>query len=194
MTTSIVERIKEFLDRKDLSIFGIADAEELDRRAPAGFAPSDMLAGAKSVLIVAKPLPLSVFQTPKNQGLYSFYTSAFHTYYQATNEAVNTLCLMLAEEGQAALPIPAYSPLHFHRGEPRGLLSLKHAAAAAGLGKIGKNTLLIHPRKGNTLRLGGLITTLALPPDGPQNFPGLCPDNCRKCQEACPVGALSDSG
>jgi epoxyqueuosine reductase QueG len=194
MTTTILDSIRATLEKKDIPLLGIADAALLNRTAPAGFRPEDLLPGARSVLIVAKPLPLSVFQTPRNHKIYSFYTSAFHTYYQATNEAVNTLCLMLEDAGQAALPIPAYSPLKFHNGEVRGLISLKHAAVAAGLGKMGKNTLLIHPQAGNILRLGGLITTLDLPADGPGEFPRLCPKSCRRCLDACPVMALSESG
>ena len=194
MSPTILADIGAALDRKDIPVFGVADAGLLNRTAPAGFRPEDVLPGARSVLIVARPLPLSIFQTPRNGRIYSFYSSAFHAYYQATNEAVNAVCLMIGYAGHTALPIPSYSPLKFHDGEPRGLVSLKHAAVAAGLGKMGKNTLLIHPREGNILRLGGLVTTLDLPADGPGDFPNLCPPGCRKCLEACPVGALSEKG
>ncbi len=194
MNQNLQDEIRAYLDKKDVPIHGVADAAELNRTAPEGFRPEDMLPGARSVMILAKPLPLSIFQTPRNHKLYSFYTSSFHTYYQAANEAANTICLMIEDAGFAALPIPAYSPLKFHDGEPRGVVSLKHMAVAAGLGKMGKNTLLIHPQEGNILRLGGLITTLEMPFDGPGGFPRLCPENCRKCLDACPVGALSDKG
>ncbi|MFP4040565.1 MAG: hypothetical protein ACLFS7_08480 [Desulfosudaceae bacterium] len=194
MSSAMINTITGCFDKKDIPRWGVAAADHLNNTAPEGFRPEDLLPGARSVIICAKPLPLSIFETPRNDRLYSFYTSSFHTYYQATNEAVNTVCLMLEEAGYQALPIPAYSPLRFHKGEPRGLVSLKHAAVAAGLGKMGKNTLLIHPRAGNILRLGGLITSLELPPDGPGDFPRLCPDKCRNCIDACPVGALSENG
>jgi len=194
MNETIIQSIQQFLETRGVPIYGVADADRLNRKAPQGFRPEDMLPDARSVVILAKPLPLSVFQAPRNNGFYSFYTSAFHTYYQATNEAANTICLMLENAGHASLPIPAYSPLKFHNGEPRGLVSLKHAAVAAGLGKMGKNTLLIHPERGNILRLGGLITTMAWPATGPDEFPKLCPDKCHKCRDACPVGALSEKG
>ena len=89
MNQKILDDIRACLDKKDIPIHGIADAAELNRTAPAGFRPEDMLPGACAVMIVARPLPLSIFQTPRNHKLYSFYTSAFHTYYQSTNEAVN---------------------------------------------------------------------------------------------------------
>ncbi len=133
MTQSVRDDIRVLLDKKDISIQGIADADLLNRTAPEGFRPEEMLPGARSVLIAARPLPLSVFQTPPNNGLYSFYAASFHTYYQAMNDAMNTVCLALEDAGYPSLPIPAYSPLKFHKGELRGLVSLKHAAVAAGL-------------------------------------------------------------
>ncbi|ABW68392.1 epoxyqueuosine reductase [Desulfosudis oleivorans] len=194
MANTVINDIQALLEKRGIPVFGVASADLLNQTAPEGFRPGDMLPEARSVVILARPLPLSVFQTPRNNGFYSFYTAAFHTYYQATNDAANAACLMLEAAGHAALPIPSYGPLKFHNGEPRGLISLKHAAVAAGLGKMGKNTLLIHPEKGNILRLGGLITTMDWPATGPAEFPKLCPDNCHKCMDACPVGALSEKG
>jgi epoxyqueuosine reductase QueG len=82
--------------------------------------------------------------------------------------------------------------LRFHDGEPRGAISLKHAAEEAGLGRLGKNTLLIHREKGNVMRLGGLMTALEWPPDFTGQIKDPCPDGCRKCEMACPVQALKD--
>ena len=65
----------------------------------------------------------------------------------------------------------------------------KEYAAAAGLGIIGKNTLLVHPTFGSKIFLAALLSTEPLEPTPqPESFDP-CGD-CRRCLDACPMGAL----
>lgn len=64
-------------------------------------------------------------------------------------------------------------------------------AADAGMGFIGKNTLLISRGFGSWLFLGELAMDLELEPDPPKRVSFGCGD-CTLCAQACPTGALDE--
>ena len=59
----------------------------------------------------------------------------------------------------------------------------------AGLGFIGKNTLLIHPQRGSYFFLGELLTTLEFDTYDTPTRPTMC-GNCTRCLTACPTDAF----
>ncbi len=60
-------------------------------------------------------------------------------------------------------------------------------AKKAGLGWIGKNSNLIHPKKGSFFFIAELIIDIELTPDGPiRDYCG----TCTKCIDACPTEAI----
>jgi epoxyqueuosine reductase len=69
-----------------------------------------------------------------------------------------------------------------------GPIMEKQHSARAGLGWIGKNTLLLNEKFGSWLALGEIVTDLELECDRPVE--NRCGD-CRRCVEACPTGALT---
>jgi len=62
-------------------------------------------------------------------------------------------------------------------------------AARAGLGWVGKHTLLIHPRVGSYLLLGGVLTTMELA-ENEEAVADHC-GTCTRCIDACPTNAIT---
>lgn len=67
----------------------------------------------------------------------------------------------------------------------------RELAELAGLGWIGRNTMLIHPRIGSYTLIGGAATNLELAiPAGQVRAPDAC-GTCMRCIDACPTRAIT---
>jgi epoxyqueuosine reductase len=105
-------------------------------------------------------------------------------YHRVMWEKLNTLEGRLREK----FPLPFESRVYADTGP----IAERIAAKYAGLGWLGKNTLLLNARLGSWLFLGVLLTSLDLSPSLPSAEappPDLC-GNCRQCLDACPTEAL----
>jgi epoxyqueuosine reductase QueG len=166
---------------------GIAPAERF-LAAPEGFRPTDIYPKCRSVVVFMKAMPADLLDTA-NPVPYS--NAAFILYGELDQLGMNLARAMKAE-GAATVPMPCDAPyLHWEEaaGHGMGILSMRHAAQLAGLGVLGRNTLLVNPDLGNLGYIGAVLTAAELAPD-PLVEGHDCPDGCSICLDACPEQAL----
>ncbi|KAK4523651.1 hypothetical protein GAYE_PCTG71G1547 [Galdieria yellowstonensis] len=100
---------------------------------------------------------------------------------------------ILREETLVAMLGEGTTTIFFQRNlrSWQSLLLTRLEDKASGLGFVGKNTMLIHPRLGSGFFLGEILTTVSLPVDLPPKKMVGC-GKCKRCQVACPTGALDE--
>jgi len=185
----LTNEIKELALSKGADLVGIAPVSRFEL-APQDHSPQDILADARTVIACAKRIPNSVVVDGP--------ATSYHVYMDVVEDQLDLIAYQIAlfieQHGGLAIPVSADGPYYDWdeqnlRG--RGDLSHKHAAQAAGLGRLGKNALLITPEFGNRVHLVSVVTNLDLEPD-PLIDKELCPPECTLCIEVCPVGAILD--
>jgi epoxyqueuosine reductase QueG len=188
-----IEEIKNFIIQNNIPVFGISAAESLQNE-PRGYQPSDMLPGGKSILCLGMPIPKGIFRCQERSEW--MYWRAANIYYRTIDATLMKVCSILEAEEEVAVPVYGCFPYDMKgKGDFWGYLSLVRMGEATGIGKIGKNGLLIKSLYGPRLLLGGIVTTAALPQmTWPKTEEKGCPDDCFVCQEACPVKAIDRSG
>lgn len=176
-TGKVKEIASNILSGKEAFPFGICSFEQilpcLECRAKQRI-PQD----AASVLVCLFPYYTGEHKE-RNISRYAMVTD----YHMIAREYLNRFCKALQE----VFPQNQFEP--FTDNSPIREVS---AAFHAGLGRRGKNGLILHPKYGSYVFIGEVVTDLVLQPDQPLN-PGEC-IGCGKCQNVCPQGALQSDG
>lgn len=149
------------------------DMEWMARHLPARLNPQLVLEGVRSVIMLTYEYPRQ--DARRARGAVARYAQG--------EDYHKLLAGKLADLDET---------LAFYGGRQRcfsdsGPVSERFFAARAGLGWIGRNGLLVRRRGGSFCFLSSILTTLELPADAP--MAPRC-GSCRRCEEACPTGAL----
>ena len=157
-----------------------------DRRAD----PRLVFPQTQSLFCVALPYPAQTAGAPSpDQGArYARYLQGpdYHEQIAQRLEAV-------MQSVQAQWIKPESAPdLHWKVCVDTSAILERTWASLAGLGWIGKNTLLIHPQLGSYLFLAEVLINQRTG-QGPQPLPSFC-GNCTRCLGACPTQALIEPG
>lgn len=179
------DEIKELFYSRGADLCAIASVDRFDS-APEGFHPRDVLPACRSVISFCCRFPAGVLACPDSIP----YTLVRNTITPKMDAIAMECCVELEKRGILAVPVPTNDSRFDERtGRFRSIVSQKHAAQAAGLGTIGRHSLLITPEFGSMVWLGCILTEAELEPDE-QKRP-VC-DNCGLCVSSCPIGALND--
>ncbi len=147
----------------------------LARRLEERLDPRRVLPGARSVVCVALNYYQGEATDPSWRPVARYAWG--RDYHDVLGPRLDRLVAHLAEAGGAR-----------SRGYvDTGPVLERDLAARAGLGWIGKNTMLLHPGLGSWFFIGLLLTTAELSHDAPLD--DRC-GSCRACLDACPTGAF----
>lgn len=153
--------------------------EYIENRAHAYEHPSHVLPDARSLLVLGAAYRTEEPVAPQNgQGRVSRYAWG-HDYHDVLREKLHTLCDIIRAEvpGANARGVVDTAPL-----------LEREFAQLAGLGWVGKNTLILNKRLGSWLFLAAVLTDQVLDYDEP-HAASHC-GTCTACLDACPTQAF----
>ena len=159
-------------------------AKEPDRRS----SPRQLLSGVRSIIM----LGLNYYQPDSNEipnghGIVSKYARG-RDYHKVIARKTKELIAELRKNSDDL------EDNDFRWYVDYGPMLERSYAAKAGLGYIGKNSLLINKDYGSWIFLSEILTTLELEPDNPYGIDhGQC-GRCTMCIVSCPTGAIVEDG
>ncbi|MBM3496285.1 MAG: tRNA epoxyqueuosine(34) reductase QueG, partial [Armatimonadetes bacterium] len=111
----------------------------------------------------------------------------YHDWMRPRLRALGAAIESVLHEQRSAGVSPATSACRWRPFCDTSAVLEREHAFGAGLGWIGKNTMLINRSLGSHILIGGIVVDRELEPDPPA--PGTC-GRCRRCLDACPTGAI----
>lgn len=182
-TPNVIPEAKEFFDNWIKNGFQ-GEMAWMERNQSRRTNPNELMDNIRSIII----LGLNYYQkdtekTPDGFGRISKYARG-KDYHKVVRKKTEHLISKLNEY------LPRTDSNRFKWWVDYGPFLERAYAEKAGLGYIGKNSMLINKKYGSWLFLSEIVTTVELEPDSPLEFEhGKCAD-CRQCIDACPTNAI----
>ncbi|MCP4142253.1 MAG: tRNA epoxyqueuosine(34) reductase QueG [Chloroflexi bacterium] len=157
----------------------LADDRARKRRAN----PRLILPEAESILVLAAPYPDPKFAEASEKDSLHGQISAYaweDDYHLTLKEKLQNIVAFIESEVGHPIPNRWYTDT--------GPILERDLAQRAGLGWIGKNTCLIHPKIGSYFFLAEILLGIKLPIDEP--FTADHCGTCTRCLDACPTQAI----
>ncbi len=174
------KRLKAFAMENGASLFGAADITGIKKEF--SLLPESNLNTAVSI---AFRLSGAVLDTIRDRP-----TKLYFHHYKQANYFLDNLALRITNfiqgQGFGAMPVPASQVID--RENRKGHLSHRKIARLAGLGRIGRNNLLVTPDFGAGVRLAAILTDFPLTHDEPLESQDC--GECNLCLNMCPAGAI----
>jgi epoxyqueuosine reductase QueG len=170
--------------------FGLADLGQVETSD--FLLEPEVLARFKTAISIAVPVSRTVLATIREHP-----NQVYFHHYRQLNALLDRIALKVAQAleraGHCALPVAASQIVDWQN--QRAHVSHKRIAAAAGLGWIGRNNLLVTPEHGSQVRL---VTVLTDVPFETTHYSLLTTHSsacasCRACIAVCPAKAIKES-
>lgn len=184
---NLTKELEAFSQQRGADLFGVADLtpahQSLSTKAPFHLSefPRAVSIGMQLNDIIVER------HSPEEKHRESLY---WHHVYNVVSPKLDfiayDLARWLAAKNFKTFPIPASMPYNMEKLE--GIFSHKLAAHLAGLGWIGKSSLLLTDDFGPRVRFVSLLTDAPLETGLPLDRP--C-GSCHVCVDSCPVGAFT---
>ena len=141
--------------------------------------PRALLPEARTIILLAAPYPKPLPAGRAGGGRVAAYAVG-DDYHDVLPPRLQAICRLMDELAGRRLAHKAYTDT--------GPVLERELASRAGLGWIGRNSMLIHPAYGSFFFLAEILTEYALPPDPP--FGADRCGKCDRCLRACPTGCI----
>lgn len=181
------------LGKLDVDLVGVARLEDW-KGTPLEEHARRLLPGASSVVVVGVPIYREVLEhcSPGRSVDGAKMSELLDAHSEFLNRVLDTAIYRIGAASHAAgfkaLPLPARG-FPYNSRKVASIFSFKGAARAAGLGSIGRHSLVITPQFGPKVRFACCLTEGVLEPAA--SSPAHDCSNCRVCIDKCPAGAIS---